>query len=72
MDNIGNIRVLAKVIHVIVPNLLLSEYSLLISLILIRGITAKITIAIYWQALRLWLKRVPFLGHGGEGQPQKK
>ena len=30
--------------------------------------TAKVTLAIYWQALKIWLKRVPFLGHGGEHQ----
>lgn len=28
--------------------------------------TAKVTAAIYWQALKIWLKRVPFLGHGGD------
>jgi DUF1365 family protein len=30
--------------------------------------TVKVTSAIYWQALKIWLKRVPFLGHGGEYQ----
>lgn len=28
--------------------------------------TTKVTAAIYWQALKVWLKGVPFLGHGGE------
>lgn len=28
--------------------------------------TAKVTVAIYWQALKIALKRVPFLGHGGK------
>ena len=28
--------------------------------------TTKVTAAIYWQALKIWLKGVPFLGHGGE------
>ncbi len=28
-------------------------------------LTAKVTIAIYWQALRLWWKRVPFVPHPG-------
>jgi DUF1365 family protein len=28
--------------------------------------TAKVSAAIYWQALKIWLKRVPFLGHGGD------
>ena len=50
----------------------ISSLSLARNLFRLPWITAKITIAIYWQALRLWLKRVPFLGHGGEGQPQKK
>jgi DUF1365 family protein len=27
--------------------------------------TFKVTAAIYWQALKIWLKGVPFLGHGG-------
>lgn len=26
-------------------------------------LTAKVPVAIYWQALKLWLKRVPFYGH---------
>ena len=26
-------------------------------------ITARVTGAIYWQALRLWLKRIPFYPH---------
>ena len=26
-------------------------------------LTAKVALAIYWQALRLWLKRVPFFNH---------
>ena len=25
--------------------------------------TVKVVIAIYWQALRLWLKRIPFYSH---------
>ncbi len=30
-------------------------------------ITVKVTAAIYWQALRLWLKRVPFVAHPKSG-----
>ena len=32
--------------------------------------TTKVTAAIYWQALKIWFKRVPFLGHAGEQNPQ--
>ena len=28
-------------------------------------LTARVATAIYWQALRLWLKRVPFVRHPG-------
>jgi DUF1365 family protein len=30
--------------------------------------SARVVMAIYWQALRLWLKGVPFHGHGGRAQ----
>jgi DUF1365 family protein len=30
--------------------------------------SASVVMAIYWQALRLWLKGVPFHGHGGRAQ----
>ena len=30
--------------------------------------SARVVMAIYWQALRLWLLGVPFLGHGGRTQ----
>lgn len=29
--------------------------------------TAKIVVAIYWEALRLWVKRCPFYSHPGKG-----
>jgi DUF1365 family protein len=25
--------------------------------------TAHVVVAIYWQAMRLWLKRIPFVPH---------
>jgi DUF1365 family protein len=28
--------------------------------------TARVVIGIYWQALRLWLKRIPFHSHPGD------
>ena len=31
--------------------------------------TARVVVAIYWQALRLWLKRVPFYPHPDKRQP---
>lgn len=45
----------------------INSSSLSRQLIRLPLMTAKITAAIYWQALRLFLKRVPFLGHGGKG-----
>jgi DUF1365 family protein len=30
--------------------------------------SARVVMAIYWQAFRLWLKGVPFHGHGNRGQ----
>jgi len=32
--------------------------------------TARVTQAIYWQALRLWLKRTPYYPHPGHEQPE--
>ena len=34
--------------------------------------TAKIVAAIYWQALRLWIKRVPYIPHPNTELPEKE
>lgn len=43
----------------------LSASSLFGQLLRFPFITGKVAFAIYWQALRLWLKRVPFFNHPG-------
>jgi DUF1365 family protein len=34
--------------------------------------TARVVLAIYWQALRLWLKRVPVFAHPASSQPASR
>lgn len=34
--------------------------------------TIKVVAGIYWQALRLWLKRIPFYSHARRGEPDNK
>ncbi len=34
--------------------------------------TVKVVGAIYFEALRLWLKRIPFIGHPGASSPQEE
>ncbi len=45
----------------------LTNASLLGALARYPFMTWKVIVTIYYQALRLWLKGVPFLGHGGPG-----
>ncbi|MCA9191545.1 MAG: DUF1365 domain-containing protein [Planctomycetales bacterium] len=45
-----------------------SKLRLAMLLIQFPFITAKILIAIYWQALRLWLKRIPYVPHPKQAQ----
>jgi uncharacterized protein len=41
----------------------ITSASLAKTLIAFPCVTAKVVIGIYWQALRLWLKRIPFHTH---------
>jgi DUF1365 family protein len=34
--------------------------------------TVKVTAGIYWQAIKIWLKGVPFLGHAHEKTNNKE
>ncbi len=46
----------------------LSSQALLAQLLRYPFITAKVAFAIYWQALRLWLKGIPFFNHPGKSE----
>ncbi|QDT90076.1 hypothetical protein Pan161_17210 [Gimesia algae] len=53
----------------------ITTLNLLLSLISYPFMTWYVFVAIYWQALRLWLKRVPFYPHpkqGNTSEPNKK
>ena len=47
----------------------ISASSLARVLTLFPLMTAKVVAAIYWQALRLWVKRAPFFAHPGKKDP---
>ena len=47
----------------------ISTGSLARVLLIFPLMTAKVLAAIYWQALRLWLKRIPFVSHPGKKNP---
>lgn len=47
----------------------ISSASLARSLLSYPLITVKVSVAIYYQALRLWLKRTPFYDHPGQSKP---
>ena len=48
----------------------INSSNLAMALIRFPMVTMKIVIAIYYQALRLWLKRVPFVNHPKEEAPE--
>jgi DUF1365 family protein len=44
----------------------INSKTLAVQLIKIPLMSMKVTAGIYWQALKIWLKGVPFLGHAHE------
>lgn len=63
--NIENHRKLEKIFDVTMQleRREITGFNLLRSLIRFPLVTAYVFLAIYWQALRLWIKRVPFYPH---------
>jgi len=48
----------------------ISSFNLAMALIRFPIVTLKIVIAIYYQAMRLWLKRIPFINHPKDEAPK--
>jgi hypothetical protein len=49
----------------------LSRSTMVRSLVRHPWMTARVSQAIYWQALRLWLKKCPFYPHPAHRDPQE-
>jgi len=54
---------------VVLKRQLISGKALNLTLLFYPFMTGKVTAAIYWQALKLWVKKVPFIPHPGKPTP---